>query len=139
MLKKKKYKNNSQAANYVLNELRKRYNKLCNNSEVVNYFFDVLSTYQTNIIAQFIKQTSKFLIEYDLFFQDFSNKQKLFLFEKILQDYKNIHIIVGTACLSPIYPYKENGLLHTLRDNLYQTFLKCERKRLIELNEKYNG
>ena len=138
MLKKKKYKNSSKAANNVLNELHKRYKKLCNNAEVVDYFFDVLSTYSNKTVAQFIRQLAKFLSEYELFFQNFNDKQKLFLFQRLLQDYNNLKLIVGTACLSPIYPYDENSLLHTLRDNLDQTFFKCERKRLIELNDFNN-
>lgn len=43
MTTRKKYKNDKQNSDIALEELRKRYSKMCNNSDCVSYLFDELS------------------------------------------------------------------------------------------------
>ena len=130
MRTRNKYKNDKQNSDIALEELRKRYSKMCNNSDCVSYLFDELSLKDVKVRAKYINQLGKFIVEYYNFFNKFNNEQKLLIYNKVLTEYKNINILIGDASVKDISPLGENLLLNTLKTNVYNTFLRCERKRL---------
>lgn len=118
-------------------EITKKNTKKCilkytDYAQVTQDFFDKLNHLDDSTQRLYLDKMNRFIENYKSFFDNFNDKQKLLLFNTILQDKHNISCLIGDYPTSYIYYPRNTNEYNTMWENMWKLILKLEKKRLIQ-------